>query len=110
MSLIATLMHPVVLAHGRTPVRVVARGVGLLRVGDVTRLVLGSFDEVLWVRSAPRIEVRFGLARRTIDAVVVAAPAPPGMAVACVTVAPAFHLPRSSFDVAVRLYQEEPRD
>ena len=45
----AELVRPVALAGGRTPVRVVARGVGILRVGDVRKIVLGTFADVVFV-------------------------------------------------------------
>jgi hypothetical protein len=103
-------MHPVVLAGGRTPVRVVVRGFGLLRVGDVRKIVVGSFDGVVFPHAAARIEVRFGFTRCTLDAVVVPAPAPHHVAVAVASLACALHIPRPSFAVTVQLHREEHHD
>jgi len=54
---------PVALAGGRTPIEIIASGVGLLIVDDARHLVVGVFHRTIRVRVQPRVTVRFiGLA------------------------------------------------
>jgi hypothetical protein len=57
------LHAPVALAGGRTPVEIVASGVGVLIVDDTHHFVWGVFHRTLHIRVQPRVTVRFiGLA------------------------------------------------
>jgi hypothetical protein len=103
------LVHPVVLAGGRTPVRVVARGVGRLRVGDLRFWVLGTFDRVVLVDAAPRIDVAFNFTRKVLTPALVPDPAPPEVsAVVVETPHILLDVPRPAFDVAIRLPRGAP--
>jgi hypothetical protein len=62
---VEALHTPMVLSGGRTPVRVVVHGPGLLVVDGQLRLVRGTCDAVFLVRSRPSVRVRWlGLSRR----------------------------------------------
>jgi hypothetical protein len=50
---------PVALRGGLTPIRVVARGVGRLRIGDSVRFIGGFVDDVFFAPVSTVIEVRF---------------------------------------------------
>jgi hypothetical protein len=51
--------HALAVPGGRTPVRVVARGVGRLTIGDTVRFIGGAVDDVFFAPAAKNIEVRF---------------------------------------------------
>lgn len=63
---------PIALAGGRTPLRVVAEGSGVLEIAGVRRRFRGGLDENFLVPVAPRVVVRvrgpFGVFGRLLDA------------------------------------------
>lgn len=62
MRLVLLTHHPVVLPNGRTPLKIVAEGWGMLRVigprSTQRALVLGRLERTIFVDAAPTIEVR----------------------------------------------------
>jgi hypothetical protein len=106
MSLTAYLVNPVVLANGRTQVRVQGSGYGRVRVGDVRFWVFGAFDRTVSVLAAARIDVRLGSARTTLTPTLVPGIAPPPMPRVDVPAPlPSLEIPRPQFNIAVRLYE-----
>jgi hypothetical protein len=79
-SLVASAVHaPVALVPGRVPVRLVARGTGVLRIGHVRLIVAGGLDDLLFVdvdALAPALDVRFRGRRVTLPLVGLPAPVP----------------------------------
>lgn len=109
MSLTATLVNPVVLAGGKTQVRVSGRAIGprRLHVGrSHMGWIFGSFDRVVLVDVAPEIVVRFGFAKVVLRPTIAPNVRVPDVDEVDVPVpAPALIVPHVKINMAVRLYE-----
>lgn len=89
-SLVASAVHaPVALVPGRTPVRVVAGGTGVLHIGRTRRFVAGGLDELVFVdvqHGGATLDVCFRGRRVALPLVPIAAPAPVSPAAVVVVV------------------------
>jgi hypothetical protein len=62
--------HALILPNGKTPVRVVVEGWGIVHVGDARRFVFGKLDTVLLVTARADLTIRAGRETRALVPVV----------------------------------------